>query len=132
MRCDRGARLTFLSLHDPLVGQLFPELTTEAMLYVMHVVAPSGQVYRGAESLRYLCRVLPRLWWLLPLLYIPFSLPLWQWLYQQVAIRRYRLAASAESASAKEAKHGGACDGTCAIHMSPSVRRDVANRNKAD
>jgi hypothetical protein len=33
---------------------------------------------------------LRRLWWLAPVLHIPLSMPVWQWLYRQIADRRYR------------------------------------------
>jgi predicted DCC family thiol-disulfide oxidoreductase YuxK len=32
------------------------------------------------------------LWPLAPLLHIPFSMPLWRWLYRLVARNRYRIA----------------------------------------
>jgi hypothetical protein len=47
---------------------------------------------------------LPRLWCLAPLLHIPGSLPLWQFLYRQVAKRRYKIAGTCE-------------DGTCRLHQ---------------
>jgi predicted DCC family thiol-disulfide oxidoreductase YuxK len=60
----------------------------------MYVITPEGRRYGGAAAFRYLTRRLPRLWILAPLLHLPFSLPLWQWAYRQVARRRYQLAKS--------------------------------------
>ena len=44
---------------------------------------------------------------LAPLMYIPFSLPLWQWMYRLVAKNRYKLMGKTQ-----------ACDGdACAVHL---------------
>ncbi len=63
----------------------------------------------GAAVIRYLTTRLPKLWVFAPLLHIPFSLPLWQWVYRQIAKRRYRIANQA----------GDLCDedGTCELHF---------------
>ncbi|HTU27461.1 MAG TPA: DUF393 domain-containing protein [Pirellulales bacterium] len=87
---DTGGRLAFLSLHDPEVGRRYPELTHEALMRDMYVVDRKGRYHRGAAALREIARRVPRLWPLVPFLYLPFSMPLWQWLYRQVADRRYQ------------------------------------------
>jgi predicted DCC family thiol-disulfide oxidoreductase YuxK len=87
---DCQGKLSYLSLHDPEVGQRYPDLTHEMLMREMYVVDRHGRRHAGAGAIRYLSRRLRRLWWLAPMLHIPFSLPLWQWLYQQVARRRYR------------------------------------------
>jgi predicted DCC family thiol-disulfide oxidoreductase YuxK len=87
---DGRGRLAFLSLHDQQVRQRWPDLTHEQLMKQMYVITPHGRRYAGAGALRYLTRRLPRLWPLAPLLHIPFSLPLWQRAYLQVALRRYR------------------------------------------
>ena len=79
-----------MSLHDPEAARRYPDLTHDMLMRDMYVVDRSGRRYRGAAALRYLSRRLRRLWWLAPLLHIPFSLPVWQWLYRQIADRRYR------------------------------------------
>lgn len=91
-RWDSPRRLSFLSLHDPEVADRFPELTHERLMREMVVVDQQGRSYGGAAAFRYLSLHLPRLWVLAPLMHIPFSLPLWQALYRQVAKRRYWLA----------------------------------------
>ena len=102
---DCQGKLAYLSLHDPEVAKRFPDLTHEQMMQEMYVVDGQGHKYGGAEALRYLTTRLRRLWWLAPVLHIPYSLPLWKWLYRQVAMRRYRLSGTAE------------CDnGACALH----------------
>jgi predicted DCC family thiol-disulfide oxidoreductase YuxK len=107
-RWDKKGRLAFLSLHDPEVAKRFPELTYEQMMEEMFVVDPKGNRYAGAAAFRYLTTRLPRLYPLAPLMYIPFTMPLWRWGYKQVAKRRYALAG----------KSGEDCDdGTCAVHF---------------
>ena len=105
---DGGGRLSFVSLHHPYVAANFPELTKEMLLEQMYVVTTSGEQLGGAAAFRHLTCKLPRLWVLMPILHIPFSLPLWQWGYNQVAKRRYLLGK----------QEGAACDGdACEIHF---------------
>ena len=102
---DCQGKLAYLSLHDPEVARRFPDLTHEQLMREMVVVDRHGKRHPGAEAIRYLSRRLRRLWWLAPILYIPLSLPLWRWLYRQVAKRRYKFGKTAE------------CDGgTCSLH----------------
>ncbi|MCA9101391.1 MAG: DUF393 domain-containing protein [Pirellulales bacterium] len=108
-RWDRGDRLAFLSLHDPRVAERYPDLSREELLKAMYLVTPEGERYRGAEVGRYLSRRLPRLWLLAPLLHIPGSMPCWQWMYDQVARRRYLLGGRVADENACES-------GTCRIH----------------
>ncbi|HEV2969953.1 MAG TPA: DUF393 domain-containing protein [Pirellulales bacterium] len=103
---DCQGKLAYLSLHDPEVPRRYPDLTHEQLMQEMVIVDRHGDRHRGAEAIRYLSRRLRRLWWLAPILHIPFSLPLWSWLYRQVANRRYRFGRTAE------------CDGgTCHLHQ---------------
>ena len=90
-RWDRRGRLAFMSLHDPRVAQRYPDLTPEQLMEQLYLITPDSRRLGGAAAFRRLTRQLPRLWLLAPLLHIPFSLPLWQWCYRQVAKRRYRL-----------------------------------------
>lgn len=105
-RWDRRGRLAFLSLHDPVVTERYPDLTHEQMMQQMYVVDRQGNRYGGAAAFRYLSRQLPLLWPVAPLVHIPFSLPAWQWLYRQVAKRRYALG-----------KTGQCEDGACKVHF---------------
>jgi predicted DCC family thiol-disulfide oxidoreductase YuxK len=88
---DRGHRLAFLSLHDPRASELVPDLSHTELMQQMVVVDRRGRRHAGAAALRYLTRRLPSLWFLAPLLHLPGSLPIWNWLYRRVAARRYRL-----------------------------------------
>jgi predicted DCC family thiol-disulfide oxidoreductase YuxK len=104
---DCQSKLSYLSLHDPIISRRFPDLTHEMLMRDMYVVDRAGRRHRGAAAIRYLSRRLRRLWWLAPVLHIPFSLPLWQWLYRQIADRRYRFGRTE------------ACDGdACSVHGS--------------
>lgn len=104
-----GNRIAFISLHDPLVKERYPDLTHEQLMEQLYLVDGKGNRYGGAAAFRYLSRKLPLLFVLAPLMHIPFSLPLWQWCYRQVAKRRYLLMG----------KHSDdACDSdACSIHF---------------
>jgi predicted DCC family thiol-disulfide oxidoreductase YuxK len=104
-RLDGRDRLVYLSLHSPEVAERFPDLTFEQLMDQMWIVTTQGKQYGGAFAVRYLSRLLPILWPIAPILHIPGSMPLWQFLYRQVAKRRYQLA-------------GRNCDegGTCSLH----------------
>ena len=86
---DRGGRVAFLSLHDPEAARRYPDLSKDELMEQMYVVDGAGKRRGGAAAFRYLTRRLPLLWPLAPLMHIPFSLPLWNWCYRQVARRRY-------------------------------------------
>lgn len=107
-RWDGKGRLAFLSLHDAEVARRYPQLSYDDLMKQMYVVTPAGKQYAGAAAFQYLTRRLPRLYPLAAVVHIPFSLPLWQWLYRQVAIRRYKIAGKIDEA----------CDGdACKVHF---------------
>ena len=105
-RFDGKDRLRFLSLHDPSVADLYPDLSFAQLMDQMWVVSPSGEKFGGADAFRYLSKRLPLLWPIMPLLHLPFCMPLWRYLYKQIAKRRYKIA-------------GRNCDegGTCTLHQ---------------
>src|SRR5262245_50289470 len=103
---DCQGKLAYLSLHDPVVQERYPDLTHDMLMEQMYVVDRQGNRYGGAASIRYLSRRLRRLWWLAPILHIPGSLPLWNWCYRQIAQRRYKFG-----------KLDDCDDGTCQIHF---------------
>jgi predicted DCC family thiol-disulfide oxidoreductase YuxK len=101
---DSRHRLVFVSLHDPSVAANYPDLTHEQLMEQLYVIPRSGERYGGAAGIQYLSRRLPRLYPLYPILNLPFTLPIWNWAYRQIAKRRYRLA-------------GGKCDTDgCELH----------------
>ena len=89
-RWDKRGQLAFISLHDEFVRERWPELSHDQLMKEMHVVDPAGTKYAGANSFRYLTRLIPLLWPLAPLMHIPFSLPIWSFFYRQIATQRYR------------------------------------------
>jgi predicted DCC family thiol-disulfide oxidoreductase YuxK len=93
-----------MSLHDEEVYRRWPDLDRDELMRRMYVVTTAGRKLGGVHAIRYLCRKLPSLWWLAPLLHIPFSFPVWNALYSMVANRRYRIAGQI------------ACDEHCQVH----------------
>ncbi len=103
---DLRGRLAFLSLHDEQVAVRFPDLSHEQLMSQMYVIDANGGRHGGAAAIRYLSRRLPMFWPIALLLHIPFTLPVWQWLYRQVASHRYWLSRATS------------CDdGTCHLHQ---------------
>ena len=105
---DTKARLTFLSLHDPEVASRYPDISYDDLMNQVYVVDTRGKRHGGAAAFRYLTTRLPRLYWLAPLMHLPFLMPLWHWGYRQVAKRRYAFAG----------RMSDTCeDGTCHVHF---------------
>ncbi len=103
-RLDGRDRLEFVSLHDERVKELVPDLSFDQLMEQMWVVTPQGSRFGGAAAIRYLTGRLPILMPLYPAMHFPGSMPLWSFLYRQVAKRRYKIA-------------GRNCDdGTCSLH----------------
>lgn len=98
---DRWHRLAFTSLHDESVARDFPEVPRARLHEEMVVVDTEGQVHGGATALRYLSRKLPVLWPIAPVLHIPGSLPVWNWLYRLVARNRMRLGGRCEDCTCR-------------------------------
>ena len=86
---DQG-RIAYVSLHDPMVSERWPNLSHEDLMSRIYLVDDLGEKYGGAAAFRYLSRKLVALWILAPLLHIPGSLPLWQFVYKRIAKIRYR------------------------------------------
>jgi predicted DCC family thiol-disulfide oxidoreductase YuxK len=108
---DNRSRLTYLSLHDPRVAERYPELSYDQLMSQMWVITPDHRRFGGADAVRFLSRHLPRLWWIAPVMHLPFTMPLWRYLYKVLANRRYRLA-------------GKSCDGgTCDLHSNASAAK---------
>ncbi|TWU40768.1 thiol-disulfide oxidoreductase DCC family protein [Novipirellula artificiosorum] len=91
-RLDRwGAKLSYLSLHDPRVSERYPDLSSEDLMRQMYVIDTRDRRHGGADAVRYLTRRLPMLWPAAPILHLPCTARLWRWLYDQFALRRYRI-----------------------------------------
>ena len=103
-------QLAYVSLHDPYVAELCPELTHDEMMKQIYLISREDcSKHGGAEAIRYLSTRSWRLWIAAPFLHFPGSMPLWQWMYQQIAKRRYLIAG----------KDDDACDedSTCKVHF---------------
>lgn len=105
-RADGGGRLAFVSLHDPVVAQRWPDLTHEQLMDEMTIVDRHGSYHGGAAAFRYLTRRLPRWWVLAPLMHFPGVMIVARWGYRQLAKRRY-----------KWGKVDGCDEGSCAVHL---------------
>jgi len=88
-RLDCRGRLAFLPLQDPAVSVRYPTLSRAELQKHVHVIDRHGKQRKGAAAVRYLSWRLPALWLLAPLLHVPGSMPLWNWLYRQIARRRH-------------------------------------------
>ena len=100
-------KLAYVSLHDPAVRARWPDLTHEQLMREMYVIENQGRRHAGAGAFRFLSRQLKGLWVLAPFLHIPGSLPLWQYLYRQIARVRYRFG-----------RVDACAGGTCSVHFS--------------
>ncbi len=90
-RADAGGkRLAFVSLHDPIVGQRWPELSHQQLMDEMTIVSHNGRVRGGAAAIQYLTRRLPRWWILAPVLHFPGAMYIVSRIYRQIAKHRYR------------------------------------------
>lgn len=95
-KLDLGHKLAFISLHDPRVAERYQDLSHDQLMQNMYLVDRSGERFMGAAAVRRLSRILPPMWPAAPFLHLPGSLPIWQWFYQQVAKRRYRMGKSCD------------------------------------
>jgi predicted DCC family thiol-disulfide oxidoreductase YuxK len=90
-RLDRRGALRFVSAQDPKIATLYPDLDRGDLMRQMYVIRANGQRFAGAEAVRYLTRRLPWLWPAALILHLPGTSGLWNWLYRQIAARRYSL-----------------------------------------
>lgn len=88
---DRDGALAFLPGGSPEARVRFPEIPPDALADALHMVAPDGRVWAGAEAVEELVGLLPgwrRLRWVFR---IPLARPLAGWVYRRVAAARYRM-----------------------------------------
>ena len=104
-RADGAGRLAFISLHDPLVAERWPDLTHDQLMAEMYVVDQRGHYHGGAAAFRYLTRRLPRWWVLMPLIHLPGAMLVARWAYRWIAKRRYHWG-----------KEDLCDDNSCAVH----------------
>jgi predicted DCC family thiol-disulfide oxidoreductase YuxK len=104
-RADRSGRLAFVSLHDPLVAQRWPDLSHDQLMSKMTIVDRRGKRHGGAAAFQYLTRRLPRWWVFTPITHFPGFMVIARWVYRQIAKRRYQWG-----------KVEGCDNGSCAVH----------------
>ena len=99
---DVRRRLSFVDLERewPKAAVLAPGVSPEQARHAMHVTSPDGRVTRGFFAFRSLARVLPPLWLVLPLLYLPLMDRIGPWFYDLVARSRGRQVCRAETCTA--------------------------------
>lgn len=122
-----GDRLAFLSLHDPEVERRFPDLTYDRLMSEMVLIDHQGRRRGGAAAVQYLSRKTVWLWPIAIFLHIPFTLPLWQRIYQWIAVRRYRLGGKLNASVPSKPEDGSGveaeeqqeqvCEDVCSIHL---------------
>jgi len=89
---DVGRRLTYRDIHDRAAMERdLPGVPYARALKELLVVAPGGKITGGFDAFRSLAWVLPALWPVLPLMYLPGVPIIGRWVYQAVARNRYRL-----------------------------------------
>jgi predicted DCC family thiol-disulfide oxidoreductase YuxK len=89
-KLDLSGSLAFLSLHDCLADLVLPDVSFEQRMKAIILIDQNCHRHTGADAFRHLSKLLPLLWPVAPLLHIPGSRPVWQWLYNRVAKVRYR------------------------------------------
>jgi predicted DCC family thiol-disulfide oxidoreductase YuxK len=88
-RLDWRRRLTFADAREP--ASVPAGLDPRRLLEEMHVVTAGGRVDHGFAAFRRIAQLLPPLWPLVPLLYLPGVPALGQRLYLWVARNRFHL-----------------------------------------
>ncbi|MEN0110264.1 MAG: DUF393 domain-containing protein [Planctomycetota bacterium] len=91
-RDEAAGRLAYLSLHDPVVAERYPDVSIERLHEEMCVVTPKGERHWGADAVRQLARRLARLAWLRPFFALPGAMLVARPAYRFVARNRYRIA----------------------------------------
>jgi predicted DCC family thiol-disulfide oxidoreductase YuxK len=111
----RPGAVHLLDFQEPGVLDRFPGVTYEACMQAMHLITPSGRVYRGFEAAVQAVATRPVIGWLAYGYYLPGIRQLCDWVYARVAANRYRLMGKAVAA--------GECDGgTCSLHLPRNKR----------
>jgi predicted DCC family thiol-disulfide oxidoreductase YuxK len=79
----------------PIIHEKFPQLDLDACVRDMHVVTEDDRTYRGFDAYRSLAWVLPAMWLILPLLYLPPIRWIGWKIYRHVADNRHSCAYNA-------------------------------------
>lgn len=108
----RPGAVQALSFQDPGVLARFPGLTHDECMKAMQLVTPDGRVFTAFEAAVRAVATRPLLKPLAYLYYVPGIRQLCDFVYRQVAARRYRIMGKTIAAEG--------CDGgTCSLHVRP-------------
>ncbi len=94
-RWDRDGRLTAVPFQTADLVRY--GVSRAAAGEAMHLVAPSGTVWRGAAAAREAARLLPGVRWLVVLFGLPGAMAVAERVYRWVARRRHRFGCSSEA-----------------------------------
>jgi len=116
-RFDFFNKLTFISLHDPKIAEWFPELSYDDLMKQIYVIpnfsikTDSAKFNRleADQGIRFLALRNLLFWPLGLLLSIPFTQPIWNFLYHQVAKRRYYFGKVQQGEKNNGCEEGGTC-----------------------
>jgi predicted DCC family thiol-disulfide oxidoreductase YuxK len=88
---DWLGQLSFVNFHDETKRmQIAPRIPFADLDRVLHVIFPDGRTLTGFDGLRQISWLLPPLWPLAPLLYLPGVAPIGRTIYRRIARRRQR------------------------------------------
>jgi predicted DCC family thiol-disulfide oxidoreductase YuxK/uncharacterized membrane protein YphA (DoxX/SURF4 family) len=97
---DLRERLALANLEDPDAHLIVPRTITPAALHTqIHLVDPAGRAYSGFLAFRALTRLLPPLWPIFPLVYLPGVTWLGSRAYSRIAVSRAHVPCRAASSS---------------------------------
>jgi predicted DCC family thiol-disulfide oxidoreductase YuxK len=88
---DKDGQLAYVSLHDPKVAEGWPDLNKDDLMREICVVSKDGGRFQGADAFRYISSQLRALWPVSLAMRIPWSMPIWRFLYRRFARQRYWL-----------------------------------------
>lgn len=107
----RPGALDLVNYQEPGVLDRFPGVPLEACQRQMHLITPDGRVFGGFEAAVQAVATRPGLGRLAYVYYLPGLRRLLDFLYAQVAARRYRIMGKAAANQCP--------DGACAVHFRP-------------
>ena len=88
---DGGGRLQFFNFRNPSIHKKFPQLNLQELEKEMYLRTEGGEMRKGFFAYQYLAKVLPSLYFIVPLFYLPASNFLGPKIYNFVAEHRFQL-----------------------------------------
>ena len=111
---DSDDRIALLPIGSSAARTRYPQIAAEDAQRWMHMVGPSGRIWRGADAVRLVLLLLPLGRVLGALLYLPGAMRVARPLYDWFARNRYRFGGYTTAS----------CDGdSCAIHLGGTLNR---------